>query len=166
MISSLRGELGPQIENIERCSKDVEKSIALAKAMYDRREQELQEQERKLAAKTRTKFAIFMTETQKELESARQWQIQRDQNLLSRFHDFHVDLTLTMTGEKKMGLLNSLSTYAHQMNFHQTRKKRHINTATWLFSTPEFTKWRDGKVPSVFILTGKRKIIALLSKIY
>lgn len=56
-----------------------------------------------------------------------------------------------------MKLLDSLSTYAYQTNFDQTRKKRHVNTATWLFSSEEFSKWKDGQMPSVFILTGKSK---------
>lgn len=56
-----------------------------------------------------------------------------------------------------MKLLDGLSTYTHQTNFYQARKKRYMNTATWLFSISEFTQWKDGGKPSVFILTGKRK---------
>lgn len=163
----LRSKLRPQIENIQSCSKDVKKAISLAKATSDRKEQEFQEQERKQAAKHRMQLSIFASRSQKDLESAREWQIQRDQDLLSKFQRrFFVDLELTRTGEKKMNLLDSLSTYAYQTNFQQTRKKRHVNTATWLFSTPEFAQWKDGNTPSVFILTGKRKFIALLSGPY
>lgn len=140
VTSDLRGKLRPQIENIQSCAKDVKKAIALAKAISDRKEEQSQEQERKLAAKHRSQLSIFASRSQKELESARERQMQRDQDLLR---------------EKKIKLLDSLSTYAHQTNFHQTRKKRHVNTATWLFSTPEFAKWKDGETPSVFILNGK-----------
>ena len=140
MTTDLRGKLHPQIENIESCAKDVKKAIALAKATSDQKEQEFQEQERKLATKHRKQFSIFASRAQKE----------------------HI----TRIEEKQMKLLHSLSTYAYQKNFHQTRKKRHINTATWLFSTPEFAKWKDGETPSVFILTGKRKFTALLSRPY
>ncbi|KAH6725013.1 ankyrin repeat protein [Leptodontidium sp. MPI-SDFR-AT-0119] len=128
------------IESIQSCANDVKKAIALAKATSDRKEQECQEQERKRAAKHRNQLSIFASRSQKELESTREWQMQRDQDLLRG---------------KKTKLLDSLSTYAHQMNFHQARKKRHVNTATWLFSTPEFAKWKDSEAPSVFILTGK-----------
>jgi 1,2-phenylacetyl-CoA epoxidase PaaB subunit len=157
MTTDLRSKLRPQVENIHSCANDVKKAMDLAKATSDRKEQEFQEQERKLAAKHRKQLSIFASRCQKELESAREWQMQRDQELLSKFHGSLIDLTLTRTGEKKMKLLDSLSMYAYQKNFHQTRKKRHVNTATWLFSTPEFAKWKDGEIFSVFILTGKRK---------
>ena len=75
---------------------------------------------------------------------------------------FSYEFILTRTGEKKTKLLESLSTYEYQTNFHQTRKKRHVNTATWLFSTPEFAKWKDSDTSSVFILTGKRKFTAII----
>ncbi|KAH9207096.1 hypothetical protein DL95DRAFT_484257, partial [Leptodontidium sp. 2 PMI_412] len=140
ITTDLRSKLRPQIESIQSCANDVKKAIALAKATSDRKEQECQEQERKRAAKHRKQLSIFASRSQKELESTREWQMQRDQDLLR---------------EKKTKLLDSLSTYAHQMNFHQARKKRHVNTATWLFSTPEFAKWKDSEAPSVFILTGK-----------
>jgi len=65
-----------------------------------------------------------------------------------------------------MKLLDTLSTYAYQTNFNQTRKKRHVNTAKWLFSTRGFSKWKDGEMPSVFVLTGKRKFTTLLLRLY
>ncbi len=158
--TDLRGKLCPQVENIRSCANDVEKAIALAKATSDQKEQEIQEQERKRAAKHRKQLSIFTSRFLKENESAREWRMQKDQDLLRKFQSFLVDLIISRTGEKKKKLLDSLSTYAHQMNFNQTRKKRHVNTATWLFSTREFVKWEDSKVPSVFILTGKRKSTA------
>jgi len=162
MITDLRGKLRPQIENIQSCAKDVKKAIALAKATADRREQGFQEQERKLAAGHRRQLSIFASRSHNELESAREWRMQRDQDLLSEFTVYPVRPTLTRTGERKTKLLDSLSTYAYQTNFQQTRKKRHVNTATWLSSTPEFARWRDGETHSVFILTGKRKLTAIL----
>lgn len=86
MTSDLRGKLRPQIENIQSCAKDVKKAIALAKAISDRKEEQSQEQERKLAAKHRRQLSIFASRSQKELESARERQMQRDQDLLSKFH--------------------------------------------------------------------------------
>ena len=86
MTSDLRGKLRPQIKNIQSCAKDVKKAIALAKATSDRKQEQFQEQERKLAAKHRNQFSIFASRSQKELESAREWQMQRDQDLLSKFH--------------------------------------------------------------------------------
>lgn len=162
MTADLRGKLRPQVENIHSCANDVKKAIDLAKATSDRKEQEFQEQERKLAARHRKRLSIFASRCQQELESAREWQMQRDQELLSNFHGSLIGRILTRTGEKNMKLLDSLSMYAYQKNFHQTRKKRHVNTATWLFSTPEFAKWKGGETPSVFILTGKRKFTAML----
>ena len=161
ITTDLRGKLRPQVENIHSCANDVKKVIELAKVTTDRKEQEFQEQERKLAAKHRKRLSIFASRCQKELESAREWQIQRGQELLSKSHGSLIDLKLTRIGEKKVKLLDSLSMYAYQKNFHQTRKKRHVNTATWLFSAPEFAKWKDGRAPSVFILTGKRKFTAM-----
>jgi hypothetical protein len=72
-----------------------------------------------------------------------------------------LNFILMIIGENKAKLLDSLSMYAYEKNFHQTRKKRHINTATWLFSTPEFAKWEDSETPSTFILTGKRKFTTM-----
>jgi hypothetical protein len=86
VTSDLRGKLRPQIENIQSCAKDVKKAIALAKAISDRKEEQSQEQERKLAAKHRRQLSIFASRSQKELESARERQMQRDQDLLSKFH--------------------------------------------------------------------------------
>ncbi|KAJ8057801.1 hypothetical protein OCU04_008663 [Sclerotinia nivalis] len=140
VTTDLHGKLRRQIENIRSCANDVKKAISLAKATSDRREQEFQEQERKLATKHRKQFSIFVSQSQKEFERNREWQLQRD---------------LDRSRKHKTKLLNILSTYKHQENFYQTRKKRHINTATWLFSTPEFIKWKDSETPSVFILTGK-----------
>ncbi len=84
MASDLRGSLSPQIEDIRIRAKDVKKAIALAKATYDRKEQELQEKERKSAGQHRKKLSIFTSLSQKGLESTREWQIQRDQDLLSK----------------------------------------------------------------------------------
>jgi hypothetical protein len=161
MTTDLRGKLRAQVENIYSCAKDVKKAIDLAKATSDRKEQEFQEQERKLAAKHRMEFSIFTSRVWKELESAREWQVQREQEFLSKFYGSLSILNLTSTGEKKKKLLDSLSMYAYQRNFHHTRKKRHVNTATWLFSTSEFVTWKDGETPSVFLLTGKRKFSLL-----
>jgi hypothetical protein len=86
VTTDLRSKLRPQIENMQSCAKDVKKAIALAKATSDRKEQEFQEQERKLAAKHRKQLSIFASRSQKELESAREWQMQRDRDLLSKFH--------------------------------------------------------------------------------
>jgi hypothetical protein len=65
-----------------------------------------------------------------------------------------------------MKLLDSLSTYDYQKNFYQTRKKRYINTAKWLFSITEFTKWKNDEKPSVFFLTGKSKFCGMLLRLY
>lgn len=165
MTTDLHSKLRPQIENIESCAKDVKRAIALAKATSDRKEQEFQEQERKLATKHRDQWSIFASRSQKEFESARQWQIQREQDLLSKFHELSYRSTLTRTGEKKAKLLDSLSTYKNQTSFLQSRKKRHVNTSTWLFSTPEFAKWKDGRTPSVFFLTGKRRFTVLVPRL-
>ena len=140
MTTDLRSKLRSQIEDIESCAKDVKRAIALAKATSDQKEQEFQEHERKLAIKHRQQFSIFASRARKE----------------------HI----TRLEEKKMKLLHSLSTYAYQKNFHQTRKKRHVNTATWLFSTPEFADWKDGETSSVFILTGKSKFHASILRPY
>ncbi|MCJ1284327.1 hypothetical protein MMC26_003658 [Xylographa opegraphella] len=140
VTTELRSKLRPQLENIQICAKDVKKAIALAKATSDRQEQDLQEQERKLADNHRKHLSNFTSRAQKELENAREWQRRRDRVLLR---------------EKRMRLLDSLSTYEHQKNFYQARKKRYVNTAMWLFSTTEFTKWKDDGKPSVFFLTGK-----------
>lgn len=86
MTTDLRSKLRPQIENIQSCAKDVKKAIALAKATSDRKQQEFQEHERELAAKHRKQLLIFASRSQKELESAREWQRQRDRDLLSKFH--------------------------------------------------------------------------------
>ncbi|KAH8684390.1 ankyrin repeat-containing domain protein [Tricladium varicosporioides] len=136
----LRGRLRPHIENVQICAKDIKTAIALAKAISDRKEEQFQEQERKLASIHRKQFSIFASQSQREHESFRKWQVQRDQELLR---------------EKKIKLLDSLSTYKYETGFHQARKKRHVNTATWLFSTPEFVKWKDSQTLSVFVLTGK-----------
>ncbi len=161
MTVDLHGKLSPHVDNIRVCAKNVKSAIALAKAISDRKEQESQEQERELAAEHRKQFSIFASRSQKKLERVREWQIQRAQEFLSKFRGRFIDLALIKAGEKKIKLLDSLSTYAYQKNFHQTRKKRQINTAMWLFSTPEFAKWKDGD-SSVFILTGKRKFTVML----
>ncbi|KAH8680015.1 hypothetical protein BGZ60DRAFT_525207 [Tricladium varicosporioides] len=140
VTTELRGKLRPQLENIQFCAKDVKKAIALAKATTDRQEQELQEQERKLADNHRKHLSIFASRAQKELENAREQQRHRAQDLLRK---------------KRMKLLDSLSTYKHQKNFSQARKRRYRNTAMWLFSTIEFTEWKDNEKPLVFFLTGK-----------
>jgi hypothetical protein len=67
-----------------------------------------------------------------------------------------------MVVERQMKLLDSLSTYAYQTNFDKTRKKRHVNTATWLFSSPEFASWKESERPSLFFLTGKSKLFGSL----
>lgn len=117
MTTDLWDKLRFQIENIQSCANGVKKAISLAKATSDRKEQEFQEQERKLAAKYRTQLSIFASHSQKELESAREWKMQKDQGLLSKLHGSLVDLILMRTGEKKMKLLDSLLTYAHQTTF-------------------------------------------------
>lgn len=95
MTTDLRSRLHPQIENIKNCAKVVKKAIALAKATSDQKEQEHQEHERKLASKHRKQFSIFASRAQKEHESDREWQMQKDQELLSKFHGFfcrsHID---------------------------------------------------------------------------
>jgi hypothetical protein len=81
----LRAKLRPQLENIQICAKDVKEAIALAKATSDRQEQELQEEERKLAGNHRHQLSIFTSRAQKELENATEWQRRRDRDILSSF---------------------------------------------------------------------------------
>lgn len=157
MTRDLRSKLRPQIENIESCANDVKKSIALAKATSDRNEQELQEQERSVAEKHRKELSIFAFRSQKELENARDRQLRIDQELNRESHYYLTNIILTKTEKRKMKLLNSLSTYKFKEYFNQARKKRYINTAEWLFSTPQFISWTDSGTPSVFILSGKSK---------
>jgi hypothetical protein len=154
----LHGKLRPQVEKIHSCAKDVKRAINLAKDIFDRKEQEFQGQERELAAKHRTELSISTSRFQKELESAREWQIQIHHMLLSKLQGSVINLILTRRGGNQIKLLDSLSRYAYQKNFNQARKKRHVNTAMWLFSTPEYVKWKDSETDSVFILTGKRKL--------
>lgn len=84
ITTDLRGKLRPQIENIQIYAKDVKKAIALAKATSDRKEQELQMQERKHADEHRKSLSISATRSQKELENAREWQRRRDRDLLRK----------------------------------------------------------------------------------
>lgn len=85
LTTDLRSKLHPQIENIHRCSHDVKEAIALAQAASVRKEQEFQEQERNMAADHRKGVGIFMSRSQNELESGREWRKQRNQQLLSKF---------------------------------------------------------------------------------
>jgi len=84
MTSSLRDKLRPQMHSIDRCAQDVNEVIALAKATYDRREQEFQKQELDLAAKQRNKLSKLAIQSQGELENLKELQIQRDQELISK----------------------------------------------------------------------------------
>ena len=149
---------------MERTSGNVKKAITLAKAASDRREQEFQKQERRFAAQHRKQLSIFVSRSQKEfekLEILKELQMRRDRDLLSKFLVSPIKLALMRVVEKKKSLLDSLSTYPYEKNFRQTRKKRHINTAMWLFSTPEFINWKESDLSSVFFLTGKRKFTVL-----
>ncbi|RDW73430.1 hypothetical protein BP6252_07337 [Coleophoma cylindrospora] len=137
---SLRDKLQPCMDNIQRRSSNVKDSIALAKATYDRKSQQFQEDASRLLVKQSSWLSKLTSRNQQDLEAIREWQLQRVQEILR---------------EKRRRLLDCLSTYKYQLNFHQARKKRHVNTATWLLSTPEFVKWRDDSTSSVFILTGK-----------
>ncbi|CZR67042.1 uncharacterized protein PAC_16941 [Phialocephala subalpina] len=83
MTIDLRSKLSPHVDNIHSCAKDVKKAIALAKATSDRKEQESQEQEREIAAEHRKQFSIFASRSRKKLECVREWQIQREQELLN-----------------------------------------------------------------------------------
>lgn len=85
ITTDLRSKLQPQIKNIQSCSNDVEKAITLAKFKSDRREQEKQEQERKLSANHRKEISIFASQTRKKDRSIRERQIQSEQELLSRY---------------------------------------------------------------------------------
>ena len=71
ITTDLRGKLRPQVENIHSCANNVKKVIKLAKVTTDRKEQEFQEQERKLVAKHRKRLSIFASRCQKVLESGK-----------------------------------------------------------------------------------------------
>jgi hypothetical protein len=95
MTSDLRSKLGPYVDDIHSCAKDVKKAIALAKVTSDQKEQRFQEQEREHATKHRKDWLSFASRSQKELESTREWQIQRDQDLLSKSLVSHIRVILT-----------------------------------------------------------------------
>ena len=142
MTSDLRGKLRPQIENIQSCAKDVKKAIALAKVTSDRKEEEFQEQERKFAAKHRKQLSIFASRSQKELESARERQMQRDQDLLSKFHGLSYRSYINEDRGEENETPGLFVNVRIPNELPSTRKKRHVNTATWLFSTPELPSGR------------------------
>lgn len=92
VTSDLRSKLRPQIENIQSCAKDVKNAIALAKAISDRKNEQFQEKERRLAAEDRTRLSIFVSRSQKELENISEWRRQREQDLLSMFYGLRCKL--------------------------------------------------------------------------
>ena len=164
ITKDLRRKLHPQIEFIEKCANNIKEAVILAKAASDQIEQEFQKQERNSAAQHRNQLSIFTSRSQKgleKLEILKERQMQRDRDLLSEFLVSFLNLALISTGERKTKLLDSLSTYANRTNFNQTRKKRHVKTAEWLFLTPEFISWKKSELLSVFLLTGKRKFTVL-----
>ena len=92
MTSSLHDKLQPQRNSIRQCAKDVNEAIALTKAIYDRKAQEFQKQQLGLAAKQRNKLSALAFQSRRDLENIKKWQIQRDQEIISKFCIFPTNL--------------------------------------------------------------------------
>ncbi|KAF5617052.1 uncharacterized protein FTJAE_12808 [Fusarium tjaetaba] len=126
-------ELRSYVENIRAKAEQVQGDIQLVKAQCDREEQQLQTTERKEATDHRKRFRAWAAEMEI-------FQMQRRRDALE---------------QKRRRLLEDLSSFNFTSAFNNTRNKRHVGTAKWVFDTPEFQQWVKADGPPVLHVTGK-----------
>ncbi|KAI0976277.1 hypothetical protein F4678DRAFT_482490 [Xylaria arbuscula] len=143
--NSFEQEFKPDIDSIQKCSKNVKDEIGLAQAQAYSQEQHLQALERENASLNRSTAQKFFSRTDKRLHQIREWEIQRN-------------------ARKEHQILDELSTYDHLRSLKQSRLKRHKNTSNWIFQMSEFRRWVDGVVP-LLCCFGKSKSTAVIASL-
>lgn len=74
--NSFEQEFKPHIDNIQRCSNHVKEQIALAQALANSQEQQLQALEREKALTTRSAARKFFSRTDSRLDKIQELQVQ------------------------------------------------------------------------------------------
>jgi hypothetical protein len=74
-------------------------------------------------------------------------------------------LTKNAIGKRRQRLLDSLSTYNHNMAWKQAHSKRHGNTCQWLAQSSEFDRWMRDTGSPVLWCSGKREYRSHLSRV-
>ncbi|KAH7311613.1 hypothetical protein B0I35DRAFT_514361 [Stachybotrys elegans] len=140
MWQSIDQEFKSDIEAITSLGDDVKEEIQLAKYNADREEQVLQQKERTSAWKMRKKLERILPTATDSLDTIKELELRRE-----RRH----------TKERIQQLLDRLSTHDYRSPLNEACKKRHPETAEWIFSTAEFVGWRESKQSSVLWCSGK-----------
>ncbi|KAH7010053.1 hypothetical protein EDB80DRAFT_714408 [Ilyonectria destructans] len=136
---SFEQEFKPDVDAIQRLSKDVRDELGLAKAQADRQDQQLQDIERKEAAGGRWELNKFFKRADDKLDKL-SGHLQRDERRARK---------------RRQELLESLSTHDYLTPLKRNRRKRHSDTGKWLFQTPEFDRWINGTGSPILWCSGK-----------
>ncbi|KAH7131338.1 hypothetical protein EDB81DRAFT_845847 [Dactylonectria macrodidyma] len=100
---SFEQEFKPDMDNIRRCSTDVNADLKLAKAQADHRYQQLQSKERKRQSSTRQMLSKCVSRTDDQFDALA---LERDEQRARRWNRKDTDIGL---GERRQKLLDSLA---------------------------------------------------------
>ncbi|VUC23261.1 unnamed protein product [Clonostachys rosea] len=134
---SFNQEFEHDILSIKMSGKGVKDELKLAQFQIEKQNQELQRQSRAVA-----KHGL------RNLMS-------RSKVVNKRFEDIQIRQDQHKTLKRDQRLLESLSTHDYSTPLKEACKTRISNTATWIFSTPEFTSWTTQKGPFLLWCSGK-----------
>ncbi|KAH6889389.1 hypothetical protein B0T10DRAFT_487897 [Thelonectria olida] len=137
LTQSFQTEISSFVDDIKLKVKDVGQEIHLAQVQADHQEHQLQAQERKDASESRGKFYSLIEKSKQEMTRALRNQEKEEEK---RAAD---------------SLLKHLSSYDHTAAFNNTRNKRHLGTAEWIFEDDKFLGWRESGDSAVLHVTGK-----------
>ncbi|CAH0042172.1 unnamed protein product [Clonostachys rhizophaga] len=130
-------EFESDILSIRNNGKQVKEEIKLAQIQMERQYQELQKLSQ---AVVRSDLRNIMSGSKLVNE---------------RLEDIKMTQYLHKTRKRDQRLLESLSTHDYSTPLKEACKIRNCNTATWIFSTPEFTSWTIQQGTSLLWCSGK-----------
>uniref|UniRef100_A0A8H7K1T9 NACHT domain-containing protein n=1 Tax=Bionectria ochroleuca TaxID=29856 RepID=A0A8H7K1T9_BIOOC len=130
-------EFESDILSIRENGRQVKEEIKLAQIQMEKQYQELQYQSQ----------AVVRSDLRKIMS--------RSKLVNERLEDLQMTQYLHKTRKRDQRLLESLSTHDYSTPLKEACKIRNCNTATWIFSTPEFTSWNIQQGPSLLWCSGK-----------
>ncbi|KAL0935054.1 nacht domain protein [Colletotrichum truncatum] len=130
LTNSFESQIRPAVESIRTTASLAKEEVGLAKAQYDRLNQDEQRKVQKSLLKQSRKSS-------KGIQS-----LGRDTRLQTKLRKWEL-------------LLNSLSSYDYQTVYKNARSKRHKGTAEWAFDTQIFKDWYYNDQSAVLNITGK-----------
>ena len=141
VFSSFEVEFGPHRRELEQLAQEVQAEINLASAQAQRREYDLQDEERQAASLSRRILVNVSRSVKENNEAAKSRALEASRRKMEK---------------AKCKVLDTLSDYDYLKTYKQLRRECVPGTSAWICDTATFKQWVTG-LEKTFWCTGKRR---------